>query len=325
MPARRRQILLRLIGLGLLVLILLKLDLRAMLQALASARWGYLVLAVALNLLLFGLKSWRWQELLKMQGIVYPWRDAFLAFASGMLLGLLTPGRVGEMAKALYLKQDRDVPISMGFANVLMDRLLDLYTIMLLGSLGLAWYHLLPQGAIALVVALTLAAVLLPFLLLSEKLVSWGLNLARHLPLVRRFHARLAETTGRFQTGLRPLLTPRLAIPILVTQLAYVLFFFQGQLLAWALNLHIGVAYLAVCLSVSGFVTLLPVSISGLGTRDATLIAMFAPLGIPAYQSVAYSALFFLTFYIGGGLIGAWAWQLKPLDKRPTSMNGEAK
>lgn len=316
--ARLRALGFRLVGLGLLVLILLKLDLKAMLQALASAEWGLLAVAVALNLVLFGLKSWRWRELLSMQGTAYPWRDAFLAFSSGMFLGLLTPGRVGEMAKALYLKQDQGMPVSVGFANVLMDRLLDLYTIMILGSFGLVWYHLLPGWALALVVAGTVATIVLPVMLSNARLADWGLALAQHVPVVRRYHRRLVDAAGRFQTGLRPLLTLRLAIPILLTQVAYGLFFFQGQLLAWALHLRIGFAYLAVCLSVAGFVTLLPVSISGLGTRDAVLIAMFAPLGIPPYQAVAYSTLFFLTFYIGGGVIGALAWQIKPLEKRPT-------
>ena len=121
-----RTIAFRLIGLGILVLILLKLDLKATISTLAGVRWGYLVLAVAVNPLLFGIKSWRWRELLRMQGIGYRWLDAFLAFLAGLFLGLVTPGRVGEVGKAFYLKQDLDVLVSEGLANVLMDRLFDL-------------------------------------------------------------------------------------------------------------------------------------------------------------------------------------------------------
>ena len=146
---RLRQIAIRLIGLAILVFILLKIDLKATLAALADLHWSYLLLAVAANLPLFGLKAWRWQEMLKMQGISYPWRDAFLAFVAGLFLGLVTPGRVGEMSKALYLKQDQGVPVSVGLANVLMDRLFDLYTIMVLGTAGLIWFRLLPGWALA--------------------------------------------------------------------------------------------------------------------------------------------------------------------------------
>lgn len=313
---RLRQIAFRLIGLGILALILLKLDLGATAAALARLRWGYLVLAMAANLPLFGLKAWRWQEMLKMQGIHYPWRDAFLAFVAGLFLGLVTPGRVGEMSKALYLKQDRGVPAGIGLANVLMDRLFDLYTILVLGSLGLVWFRLLPNWALALILAGTVVSLLLPIVLLSERLAAWGLALVRCIPLLRRYDARLAGAAERFQQGLRPLLTPRLAMPLLLTQVAYLLFFGQGRWLAQAVDLPVGIVYLAVCLSVAGVVTLLPISISGLGTRDATLIALFAPVGLAAEQTMAFSTLYFLTFYVVGGAIGAMAWQIKPLKER---------
>jgi uncharacterized membrane protein YbhN (UPF0104 family) len=98
--------------------------------------------------------------------------------------------------------------------------------------------------------------------------------------------------------------------------LAYALFFWQGWLLALALDLPLGMVYLAVCLSVAGVAALLPISFSGLGTRDAILILLFAPLGLAAEEAVAFSTLFFLTFYVGGGALGAIAWQVKPLEQQ---------
>jgi len=313
---RWRQLVFRLIGVAILAFILTRIDLKATLAALQGLHWGYLLLAIAANLPLFGLKAWRWQEMLKMQGIRYPWRDAFLAFVAGLFLGLITPGRVGEMTKALYLKQDRDVPVSVGLANVLMDRLFDLYTIMVLGTTGLIWFRLLPDWALVLILAGTLASILLPILLLSKRLASWALAIVQRLPILGRYQPRLVAATGRFQQGLRPLLTPRLILPLLITQVAYLLFFEQGQLLAQAVGLQIGIAYLAVCLSVAGVVTLLPISISGLGTRDAVLIAMFAPLGIVTEHTMAFSTLYFLTFYVIGGALGFVAWQIKPLEQK---------
>jgi uncharacterized protein (TIRG00374 family) len=313
---RLRTIAFRLIGLGILALILLRLDLEATLATLAGVRWGYLILALTFNPLLFGIKSWRWRELLRMQGIGYRWIDAFLAFVAGLFLGLVTPGRVGEMGKAFYLKQDLDVPVSEGLANVLMDRLFDLYTILVLGAAGLVWFRLLPGWALALIVTGVIGALLMPFALLSQRLAAWGLRLVRQLAFLHRFDARLTRATGRFQKGLRPLLTPGLVVPLVLTLIAYALFFGQAQLLAVALDLKVGIVYLAVCLSVAGVITLLPISFSGLGTRDAVLIALFAPLGLAAEQAVAFSTLFFLTFYVGGGILGAVAWQLKPLEEQ---------
>jgi uncharacterized protein (TIRG00374 family) len=319
---RLRQIAFRLIGLGILAVILLRVDLKATVAALAGLRWGYLLLAVAANLPLFGLKAWRWQQMLHMQGIHYPWRDAFLAFVAGLFLGMVTPGRVGEMSKALYLKQDCDLPVSEGLANVLMDRLFDLYTILVLGTAGLIWFRILPTWALALILGGTVASLLLPALLMSERLAGWGLSLARKLPILSRHDARISAAAGRFQQGLRPLLTPGLVVPLLLTQAAYLLFFEQGHLLSRAVDLPVGIGYLTVALSVAGVVTLLPISISGLGTRDAVLIALFAPLGLAAERTIAFSTLYFLTFYVMGGAMGALAWQIKPLAERRSATGG---
>ena len=319
---RLRQILFRLIGIAILALILSRLNLKATLAALAGAHWGYLLLALAASPLLFGLKARRWQRLLDMQGVTYRFRDAFLAFMAGVFLGLVTPGRMGEMGKALYLKQDVNLPLSEGLASVLVDRLFDLYSILLLGAAGLVWFRLLPPWALVAVLAGTLGALLLPTALLSERLGAYGMRLVSILPIVRDRQSRLAEATTRFQHALRPLLTPRLMVPLLLTLAAYALYFGQAQLLALSLELDIDLPYLAVCLSVAGVITLLPISFAGLGTRDAILIALFLPLGIAPEEAVAFSMLFFLVSYVAGGILGGIAWQLKPLKSEVMSKAG---
>jgi uncharacterized protein (TIRG00374 family) len=186
----------------------------------------------------------------------------------------------------------------------------------------MVWFRLLPGWALALIAAGILGALLMPGALLSERLATQAILILGQLPVLRAHQDRAAEATSRFQKGLRPLLGQGLVAPLLLTALAYTVFFAQAWLLGRALAVDIGMTYLAMCLSIAGVITLLPISFSGLGTRDAILIALFAPLGVAAEQAVAYSALFFLTFYVGGGIVGAIAWQIKPLAERPRSLQG---
>jgi len=108
---RLRQFVFRLIGLAILALILVRIDLKATISALAGLHWGYLLLAIAANVPMFGLKAWRWQEMLRMQGISYQWRDAFLVFMSGLFLGWFgTSGIITKLGLKLYpRKKLRDV------------------------------------------------------------------------------------------------------------------------------------------------------------------------------------------------------------------------
>ena len=56
--------------------------------------------------------------------IKYSLKDSFLMYCSGLYLGVVTPGRMGEIAKALYLKKDG---YSMGksLVGAVLDRLAD--------------------------------------------------------------------------------------------------------------------------------------------------------------------------------------------------------
>jgi len=84
-------------------------------------------------------------------------------------------------------------------------------------------------------------------------------------------------------------------------------------LLALALGLPIKFVPVSYAIALGSLVTLLPISISGLGTREATIIAYLSTLGISAEAALGFSLLVFATFYLGGGLMGAAAWWLKPV------------
>ena len=109
------------------------------------------------------------------------------------------------------------------------------------------------------------------------------------------------------------LLSIDLLLPLLVTVIAYALFYLQCYLAALALRLPLSYPYAAFCVSLASLLALLPISISGLGVRDATFIALLLPLGVTAEMAVSYSVLILLVFNVFGGAWGAIAWLTKPL------------
>ena len=66
-------------------------------------------------------------------------------------------------------------------------------------------------------------------------------------------------------------------------------------------------------MAISNLISFIPISISGLGTRDATLIYLFSLIGLKPELAVSYSFLVFIVFFVCGGLMGAVAWWIKPL------------
>jgi uncharacterized protein (TIRG00374 family) len=77
--------------------------------------------------------------------VSYPVWDSYLIYMGSLFWGTVTPGRVGDFMKVLYLKRDRAMSIGKGMSSVLVDRVFDLYILLILGCLGLL-IHPLPDN-----------------------------------------------------------------------------------------------------------------------------------------------------------------------------------
>lgn len=299
--------LMRSIGLALLIYLLIRLDWGQLAQLLAQLHWPFLLFAILGLFPLIWLKTVRWQVILSAQGYRYGLRPAYLAYFGSLFVGLLTPGRLGEFVKAAHVRTDCGAPGSTAFVSVLVDRLFDLAALMAVGVFamrsfaqadGLAWFRLGHKGWLLGGIALLL-------------LLALGVWVMR---------AMLTRLAARMLGRIRPLLhsLPRLGIrplasSLALTTLAYLLYYGQCYLLARALDLEIGFVPVTYAVALGSLVTLLPISISGIGTREAIIFAYLGNLGVPPEASISFSLLVFSVFYLGSGLLGLIAWWLKPI------------
>ena len=64
-------------------------------------------------------------------------------------------------------------------------------------------------------------------------------------------------------------------------------------LAAWALGIDIALPHFLVFVPIILFVQLLPISVAGLGTREAAFVYFFGSVGVGAESAFALSLLFF--------------------------------
>ena len=100
-----KQNLIRFIGLIIFILILYYLDVRYIVDQLKRINLHYLFLAVLILILFHFCKALRWKYILKIQHIHYSLIHSYLIYLSGLFIGILTPGRVGDFVKIYYLKK----------------------------------------------------------------------------------------------------------------------------------------------------------------------------------------------------------------------------
>jgi uncharacterized protein (TIRG00374 family) len=284
-------------------------DREAIVRVLASAALGPLALATLLNLVNVYLKVVRWQVLLRTRGIHYPTRRAFAAFLSSVYIGMLTPGRVGDVLRVHYLRAELGVPYAEGIASIVMDRLCDLYVLVVFVAAGVVRYSPVIVGRLAFVtwggVALILFA---PLIFLIPGLAERSLS---------RLYDKLAGARGaggfdRFLAALRDNVGRPLFTTVPLTAAAFLVNYIQGWIIGWSLGLDLSF-FDAICLlAIASLLGLLPVSVSGVGVRELFFSLVFPLLGYRPEVGVSFGLLVFFVIYVVNIVIGFISWQIAP-------------
>lgn len=307
--------LIRLLGPLLFVLILARIDLERLAEIFSTVRPQLLLGALLLYPGLIMIKAWRWHMLLHQQQINYSPAAAFVAYISSLGAGYLTPGRLGEFVKALYLRQDEAVPFGQALSSVLMDRLFDLYFLLVTACIALIAFSV-PRPLSTLALAALLVGSLAPLIVLIPGVTRRLTRLLiRVLPTLGagRYGEEIRATVDSFRQGMEQLLNIRLLLPLVVTVVAYAVFYLQCYLIAVALRLPLSYGYVAFCISIASLLALLPISVSGLGVRDAAFLALLLPLGVTPESAISFSLLILLVFNVFGGALAAITWSFRPL------------
>jgi glycosyltransferase 2 family protein len=103
--------------------------------ALRTARPLPLVGLVLVTVVIYSVRAWRWGDLLAPLGRV-GYLDLFSATMVGFASGLLVP-RAGELLRPWLVSRRYPIPTSAGFATIILERLVDLVTVLALFALYL--------------------------------------------------------------------------------------------------------------------------------------------------------------------------------------------
>lgn len=159
-------------------------DYRSIIAALA--RFPLDSLAMVLFLVAFGwiLRGFRFHYYLRKSGQYVPLVYSVSAFLAGFAL-TGTPGKIGEAMKGVFLKRDYNVRVTKVVGILVVERLMDLFGVLLLGSLSLllfkGWIGLFLVCAVLVIAAgmfLCMEVIYRPVLswLAGFRLLAWPAN-----------------------------------------------------------------------------------------------------------------------------------------------------
>lgn len=156
-------------------------------STLAGCDLRFLLLALGWSAGNFALRGLRFAAYARRAQISIPHRHAVLVFLAGMSMAA-TPGKVGEVVKSCLLYDRHRVPVRQSLPVIVLERVNDLLSLLLLLGLG-AWFTPSLRAAagvcVALAAALGAVVVTFPHLPLSSR--------ARWLPLPERLRTALHD------------------------------------------------------------------------------------------------------------------------------------
>lgn len=304
---------LRLIGFGLLVMVLTRLGKEEFLSALRSARWWLVALAAVFSAAHFCAKARRWGYILSECGVRAPGLTVTVAYFSGSLIGAFTPGRIGELVKVFYVRSWRpEASFGTAFGSVVLDRLADMAILISVSAVGAAWFYLPDRVRIPVGVG----CVILPMVgLFASSAVARRLRTSSHTEKITGLLERkLGQNVGDFWRVLRLSWSGRAWPIVFWTIAAYVLFFAHFALLARAVGVQISVPVLSWALAVACLGAILPISVSGIGVRDYILVQVFAGYGATPESAVLVSLLYLAVFNFVVASVGLWPFVTGNID-----------
>jgi len=306
-----------LIGISLFALILYNIRIGDVLANFRNLNWPYFLIAILILLPSLALKSVKWNYLLKPYGFKFGLLEGMKIWVIGFAIGLLTPAKIGDFAKAFYLKARSRIGVGKSLTSVVLERVFDVGVLLFCGLISLTFLgklYGLGTDFIATVLVLFLLFGL-GCLLFFKKKVLTGLMRPlfkffipeKHKPAARKYFDEFYEGV-RIAWGKKSILL----VVVILTGLSWALSFLTAYFLALALNLNVSPWFIFLIMPLVLLVEILPISFSGLGTRDATMILFFTLVGLSREAAVSFSLLMLITNYVFG-LPGFLFWLKDPL------------
>ncbi len=237
-------------------------------------RWLWLAVAVAAMAL--AVRWIKWQRLLDAGNCATPTGASLRSLLGGYVLSLVTPGRVGELGRPLYLEERQRAG---AFLLTLLDRGLDAWTVYTYAILSLVVLMFRPAGLFA-------AAVWLATLPLALGMPSLVAQAGRW----RVWRGKFGQEVGEAAGSLGGIVTAPFALwALLGTTLDLLTFFclvhalspapFKAALVAFPWLLIAGGA---------------PISAGGLGPREGVAALIYARMGLQSAAAMEAAFLFFV-------------------------------
>ncbi len=285
------------VGLLLFIGILSTVDVGKTAEIILNADPAYLVMGLSFVTLEVLVRSLSWMVLVGTYSPIGYW-NAFRAYMIGVAFGAVTPGKAGDFVKVTRIRDDTGLSLTKAFTVGLLDRIIN-FMFLFIGaaaaSAALAFTLAGGAGSI-LALAVPAAAVVCALAVALNQRLSMTILRPLHAFLIperfrrntRELFSTFHETVGEFRDSNRKWTVMALTLT------GWVIIFTRPYFFGQAIGLEVEWWMFIMFVPIISVAEVLPLSVMGLGTRDATILFLFGLMGVGREHMIALSAMLLL-------------------------------
>lgn len=291
------------VGVGLILFLLWRLDFDKILSNIQSLEASYLFYALITYIIFVIVSAWRWQVLLDFKKFIIPFGRTSVLYFIALFFNNLLPTTVGgDVMRVVYTMKKRKAD---ALAIVLVDRILGFVGLFVFALFAVLYLLIVKQQTefLPFIVIGLVAIVFITYVFFSERAYSTLAPIVQKITVLRvgeRLN-RLHEAATEFGGAWRPISLCILHSIIIQALLALAPFF---VLLAMG-NFEVGILPFFIYVPIINVVSMIPISLNALGVREYFYVLLFARAGVAGETSLAVSLVsFFLLFLLSltGGI-----------------------
>ena len=284
------------IGVGLVVFLFWALDIQEIISNIRGIDGRYLLYAAVPYLLFIVLSAWRWQVLLDFRRFGIRFMDTLRIYFISLFFNNLLPTTVGgDMMRVAYTMKERRAD---ALATVLVDRILGFVGLFIF-ALFAVLYLLVESNETEflpfMVIGLTVV-ILITYVFFSERAYSFFSPAIRKMKVLKigerinRLHEAGTEYGGAW--GLISLCVAQSVI--IQATLAIAPFF----VLLGMGHSEVGIVSFFIYVPIINVISMIPVSLNGLGVRENSYVILFSRVGLDGEVSLAVSLVSFFVIFL---------------------------
>jgi len=250
------------ITIAIFYLLFTKIDFYSVVDVLSHTNLFYLLIALLLLFVIILITAKRWQTILETMGYNFQYKECFNLIMAAFPLTSITPSKSGDIVKAYYLKDD--IPASKTVGSVVTERMFDVLTLVSFSLIGMIFCRKYELAGVAFVILVCILAIFL--------LARAGFDFRS--PIKSSWNEKIQNTilSTKLLTKDKKAFSTIFSYSLLIWFISII----QTLTFFYALGINVPLLFTIANIPIAIFIGLIPVTLGGMGTRDAAIIFLFS-------------------------------------------------